>query len=65
MSRFPTFSSISCNRINSLSWVFNAYNIVFAAFLVAASKLVDLTGTLAVAHIRRGVLHGHLWPVHC
>ena len=30
--------------ISSLSWVLNAYNIVFAAFLVAAGKLADLMG---------------------
>ena len=28
----------------SLSWVLNAYNIVFAAFLVAAGRLADLVG---------------------
>lgn len=35
---FPAYS------ISSLSWVLNAYNIVFAAFLVAAGKLADLLG---------------------
>lgn len=30
--------------ISSLSWVLNAYNIVFAAFLVAAGRLADLLG---------------------
>jgi NTE family protein len=30
--------------ISSLSWVLNAYNIVFAAFLVAAGRLADLIG---------------------
>ena len=35
---FPTYA------ISSLSWVLNAYNIVFAAFLVAAGKLADLLG---------------------
>jgi NTE family protein len=35
---FPTYD------ISSLSWVLNAYNIVFAAFLVAAGKLADLLG---------------------
>jgi NTE family protein len=29
---------------SSLSWILNAYNIVFAAFLVAASRLADLLG---------------------
>lgn len=35
---FPTYP------IGDLSWVLNAYNIVFAAFLVAAGKLADLLG---------------------
>ena len=35
---FPTYT------ISSLSWILNAYNIVFAAFLVAAGKLADLLG---------------------
>jgi NTE family protein len=35
---FPTYD------IGSLSWVLNAYNIVFAAFLVAAGRLADLFG---------------------
>src|SRR3954452_22308500 len=35
---FPTVS------IASLSWVLNAYNIVFAAFLVAAGRFADLLG---------------------
>jgi MFS family permease len=30
--------------ISALSWVFNAYNIVFAAFLMAAAGLADLLG---------------------
>lgn len=30
--------------INGLSWVLNAYNIVFAAFLVAAGRAADLLG---------------------
>jgi EmrB/QacA subfamily drug resistance transporter len=30
--------------ISSLSWVLNAYNIVFAAFLVAAGRFADLLG---------------------
>ena len=35
---FPTV------EMSSLSWVLNAYNIVFAAFLVVAGKLADLLG---------------------
>src|ERR1700761_6835665 len=30
--------------ISSLSWVLNAYNIAFAAFLVAGGRIVDLLG---------------------
>ena len=30
--------------ISTLSWVLSAYNIVFAAFLVAAGRLADLVG---------------------
>ena len=30
--------------IASLSWILNAYNIVFAAFLIAAGRLADLVG---------------------
>src|SRR6201992_2897950 len=30
--------------ISDLSWVLNAYNIVFGAFLVAAGRLADLLG---------------------
>jgi EmrB/QacA subfamily drug resistance transporter len=30
--------------ISSLSWILNAYNIVFAAFLVAAGRIADLLG---------------------
>jgi EmrB/QacA subfamily drug resistance transporter len=36
-----SFSSVS---VGSLSWVLNAYNIVFAAFLVAAGRIGDLLG---------------------
>jgi NTE family protein len=39
---FPTYTI-------SLSWILNAYNIVFAAFLVAAGKLADLLGRTDVA----------------
>ncbi|MGZ6804028.1 MAG: MFS transporter [Nocardioidaceae bacterium] len=35
---FPTSS------VSSLSWVLNAYNIVFAAFLIASGRLADLLG---------------------
>ena len=30
--------------ISTLSWILNAYNIVFAAFLVAAGRIADLLG---------------------
>jgi NTE family protein len=42
---FPSIErSFHGTSISSLSWVLNAYNIVFAAFLVAAGRLADLLG---------------------
>src|SRR5438067_5743042 len=42
---FPNIAlSFRGTPISSLSWVLNAYNIVFAAFLVAAGRLADLLG---------------------
>ena len=42
---FPNIAhSFQGSTIASLSWVLNAYNIVFAAFLVAAGRLADLLG---------------------
>jgi len=42
---FPDIErSFRGTSISSLSWVLNAYNIVFAAFLVAAGKIADLLG---------------------
>ena len=42
---FPSIAkSFSGTSIGSLSWVLNAYNIVFAAFLVAAGRIADLLG---------------------
>ncbi len=42
---FPSIEkSFSGVSISSLSWVLNAYNIVFAAFLVAAGRIADLLG---------------------
>jgi NTE family protein len=42
---FPAIStSFSGSSLGSLSWVLNAYNIVFAAFLVPAGRLADLLG---------------------
>jgi NTE family protein len=32
------------SSISALSWVLNAYNIIFAAFLVAAGRIADLVG---------------------
>ena len=37
-------SSFPETDISGLSWVLNAYNIVFAAFLVAAGRMADLLG---------------------
>ncbi|HLJ04419.1 MAG TPA: DHA2 family efflux MFS transporter permease subunit [Solirubrobacteraceae bacterium] len=42
---FPDIEkSFHGTSISSLSWVLSAYNIVFAAFLVAAGRLADLLG---------------------
>jgi NTE family protein len=42
---FPNIAlSFKGTSISSLSWVLNAYNIVFAAFLVAAGRIADLLG---------------------
>src|SRR3984957_8027576 len=34
----------SGSRLSTISWVLNAYNIVFAAFLVGGGQLADLLG---------------------
>lgn len=42
---FPSIRhSFPAAPISSLSWVLNAYNIVFAAFLVAAGRIADMLG---------------------
>src|SRR5215472_900793 len=42
---FPDIArSFPGTSISALSWVLNAYNIVFAAFLLAAAALADLLG---------------------
>jgi NTE family protein len=42
---FPDIAkSFPGSSISSLSWVLNAYNIVFAAFLVAAGRIADVAG---------------------
>jgi NTE family protein len=42
---FPNIAlSFRGTSISSLSWVLNAYNIVFAAFLVSAGRIADLLG---------------------
>jgi NTE family protein len=42
---FPALAaSFPDTDIAGLSWVLNAYNIVFAAFLVAAGRIADLLG---------------------
>lgn len=37
-------ASFDDSSISSLSWVLNAYNVVFAAFLIPAGKIADLLG---------------------
>ncbi len=42
---FPSIQrSFPTESISSLSWILNAYNIVFAAFLVVSGRLADLVG---------------------
>src|SRR5579875_879875 len=42
---FPNIErSFPGTSISTLSWVLNAYNIVFAAFLVAAGRVADVLG---------------------
>ena len=42
---FPDIQrSFPGSSISGLSWIFNAYNIVFAALLVAAGRAADLLG---------------------
>src|SRR5512147_2276730 len=42
---FPSIrASFPESSIGALSWVLNAYNIVFAAFLVVCGRLTDLLG---------------------
>jgi EmrB/QacA subfamily drug resistance transporter len=42
---FPNIErSFPATPIGSLSWVLNAYNVIFAAFLVAAGRIADLLG---------------------
>ncbi len=42
---FPNIErSFPGTSVSSLSWVLNAYNIVFAAFLVAAGRIADVLG---------------------
>ncbi|BBX76183.1 MFS transporter [Mycobacterium shinjukuense] len=42
---FPNIQrSFPAYHISSLSWILNAYNIVFAAFMVAAGRLADILG---------------------
>lgn len=42
---FPSIqSSFPTTSLSTLSWVLNAYNVVFAGFLVAAGRFADLVG---------------------
>jgi len=42
---FPSIrASFPGTTISNLSWVLNAYNIVFAAFLIVCGRLTDLLG---------------------
>jgi NTE family protein len=42
---FPSIqTSFPSTSLSTLSWVLNAYNVVFAGFLVAAGRFADLVG---------------------
>jgi EmrB/QacA subfamily drug resistance transporter len=46
---FPAISRhFASTSVTDLSWVFNAYNVVFAALLVPAGRLADLVGRRAL-----------------
>ena len=46
-----------------LSWILNAYNIVFAALLVPAGRLADLLGRRRMFFCRAGAVHGRVGAV--
>ncbi len=63
---FPSIrDSFPESSIGALSWVLNAYNIVFAAFLIVCGRLTDLLGRrrafvggIAALHRRLGAVRG-------
>ena len=56
-------SDLSAKSLSSVSWVLNAYNIVFAAFLVGGGQLADLLGTAPRVHARARAVHVRLGAV--
>ncbi len=48
-------SDLSAKSLSSVSWVLNAYNIVFAAFLVGGGQLADLLGRRRVFTLALGL----------
>ena len=61
---FPDIArSFQGESVASLSWVLNAYNIVFAAFLLAGGKLADLLGRRRIFMVGSGDLHARVRPV--
>ena len=46
------------SRLSSISWVLNAYNIVFAAFLIGGGQLADVFGRRRVFTLALGIFTG-------
>src|SRR5215217_6089322 len=60
---FPDLQAdFSGTSLGALSWVLNAYNIVFAALLVAAGRFADLLGRRRMFHIGIVVFAGASAP---
>src|ERR687889_1661940 len=61
---FPDLQEdFSGTSLGALSWVLNAYNIVFAALLVAAGRFADLLGRRRMFHV--GIVLFTLASVAC
>jgi NTE family protein len=52
------FPPIRAVTLTTLSWIFDAYSIVFAAFLVASGRLADLLGRKRLIAVNVGARAG-------
>ena len=59
----PSIAHEFCGPLSSVSWVLNAYNIVFAAFLVGGGQLADLLGRRRVFSFALVAVHARLGAV--